>query len=487
MDTKKLFNRKSLNYKVELSNGKKVEYVNLDNAATTTPLLNVEEGVIQELQEYGSVHRGAGIKSQISTKKFEDTRETIKKFVNARKEDYAVFVPNTTVGMNQLAYFFANIKGKIMVSDIEHSSSFLPWIFQEGRHQNSFQVSLNDALKNNTNGLNNKIMNLGRKKVITYKTKEDFTFDLASVEKIFSEQDKKGEDEKIKVLVVTGASNVTGYKPPIKELAKIAHNYGALIVVDACQLLQHEKIDMIKQDVDFVVFSGHKMYAPFGSGAIVGNKNILDAFWPYQMGGGNFPYITSKGEVLRYKNVQAHDPGTPNFVGARSLYYSIKELDKIGVDKISTYEHSLVEKAYSELGKIKEVVLYVKRNKRGVMDTSLITFNIKHFPCLLVAEILNDEYGIGTRAGSYCVYEFSRRILNIKSDKEIIKAVKEGKTCLIPGSVRASFSLVNKEDDIERLVRAISEIAKKGVKYYLKKYSHNNITGEYRRKYYGNN
>ena len=482
MDANKLFNSKSLNYQVKLSNKKRVKYVNLDNAATTPPFLNVENGIIEELQEYGSVHRGAGIKSQISTKKFEATRETIKKFVNAKKEDYAVFVPNTTVGINQLAYFFANIKGKIIVSDIEHSSSLLPWIFQEGRHQNSSQVLLKDALENNTDELNNKIMEIGRKKVITYKTKDDFTFDLDSVKNIFSEQSKKGEDEKIKVLVVTGASNVTGYKPPIKELAKIAHEHDAMIIVDACQLLQHEKIDMIKQDVDFVVFSGHKMYAPFGSGAIIGNKKILDAFWPYQMGGGNFPYITSEGEVLRYKNVQAHDPGTPNFVGARSLHYSITELEKIGVDKISTYEHSLVKKAYSELEKIKDVILYVKRNETGAIDTSLITFNIKDFPCLLVAEILNDDYGIGTRAGSYCVYEFSRRILNVKSDKEITKAVKEGKTALIPGSVRASFSLVNNEEDINRLVKAVSEISQKGVNYYLKKYSHNNKTGEYRRK-----
>ena len=218
MDTNNLFNNKSLNYQVKLSNKKRVKYVNLDNAATTTPFLNVEKGIIEELQEYGSVHRGVGIKSQISTKKFEATRETIKKFVNAKKEDYAIFVPNTTVGINQLAYFFANIKGKIIVSDIEHSSSLLPWIFQEGRHQNFSQVSLKDALENNTDELNNKIMEIGRKKVITYKTKDDFTFDLDSVRKIFSEQSRKGEDEKIKVLVVTGASNVTGYKPPIKEL-----------------------------------------------------------------------------------------------------------------------------------------------------------------------------------------------------------------------------------------------------------------------------
>ncbi len=481
MDTNSKFNQKAMNFKIKVANGKEVRYVNLDNAATTTPLLKVEENVINELHEYGSVHRGSGLKSQISTTKYEDTRKTVAKFVNAKNDDYVVFTPNTTVGMNQLAYVFAHIRGKILVSDIEHSSSMLPWVFQEGRHQNSTQISLSEAKQNNTHQLNNQIMNLGREKVITYKTKDDFSFDLKDIERIFQEQQNKSENDKIKVLVVTGASNVTGYKPPVKEIAEIAHKYGAMVVVDACQLLQHEKIDMQEQDVDFVLFSGHKMYAPFGSGAIIGNKNIFDAFWPYQMGGGNFPYISSDGEVLRYKTVQAHDPGTPNFVGARALHYAIKEFEEIGLQTIADYEHKLVGTAFDGLSKIPNLKLYVKRNENGTFDRSLITFNVNGMPCQLVAEILNDEFGIGTRAGSYCVYEFSRKIMNIACDKTITEEVKLGKTANIPGSVRASFSMINTKEDVERLIEAVREISENGFEFYATKYTLDEKSGDWRK------
>lgn len=477
----KRFNSDSLNYKLKLLNGKSVRYVNLDNAATTAPFLRILEEVTKELNEYGSVHRGAGEKSKISTEKYEEVRNTIRKFVNAPKEDYVVFVSNTTAGMNQLAYFFSLIKGKILVSDIEHSASLLPWVFHEGRRVNSDQISMKEVLKGETENLNKEILQEGNKRVITYRTTRDFSFDLKDVERIFKENYGKNDDEHIKVLVVTGASNVTGYKPPIEQLSKLAHKYGALIVVDACQLLQHEKIDMKKGDLDFVVFSGHKMYAPFGSGAIIGKKIILDAFWPYMMGGGNFPYISSEGEVLRFKKEQAHDPGTPNYVGARAIHFAIKEFGEIGLQNIKNYEHYIVKRAFEELEKLEGVTLYITKTKSGEIDRSLITFNLRGFYPKLVSEILNKEYGIGTRAGSYCVYEFSRRIHEIthEQDKIITREVKSGKTANIPGSVRASFSFTNNLEDANRLVLAIREIIKKGPAGYKNKYKNNELSGDW--------
>ena len=477
------FSQATLNFPIRLLNGRTVRYINLDNAATTPSFIKVIEGVKKDLEEYGSVHRGAGEKSKISTDKFEKVRATIKKFVNARESDYVLFVPNTTSGINQLAYFLSQIKGKIMVSEIEHSSSLLPWIFNEGRKRASEQVTLNDALSGNTSDLNKKVLKLGSEKVITYRTKEDFSFDLADIKGIFKDQSNKGEEEKIKLIVVTGASNVTGYKPPIKEIAEIAHKHGAMIAVDACQLLQHEKIDIKNQKIDFALFSGHKMYAPFGSGAIVGDKRILDAVWPYQMGGGNFPYITADGEVLRYAVNQAHDPGTPNFAGARALHYAIEELERIDLDKIKEYEHALVNEAFNGLKAIKGVKIYTKSEEK-VFDRSLITFNLEGFHPKLVAEILNNEFGIGTRAGSYCVYEFSRRIAgtDAEEEKRIAEEVRKGKTASIPGSVRASFSLINNLEDVDRLIAAIKEIASKGQREFLGRYEQNMISGVWKLK-----
>ncbi|MDO5980916.1 aminotransferase class V-fold PLP-dependent enzyme [Flavivirga spongiicola] len=476
---KNLFNHKYFFYDVNLPCGEQRRYVNLDNAATTPPFASVENGVLNDLIEYGSVHRGAGKKSKISTNKYEEARDTVKKFVNARQDDYAVFVPNTTSGINVVAYMFSQIKGKILVSDIEHSSSLIPWMFHEGRHQNKEQVSLEDALKNNTETYNDTILTKGREKVIVHKTKEDFSFNLKDIESVFKENSSKLPDDRIKLLVVTGKSNVTGYRAPIKQMSKIAHMYGAMVLLDACQLLQHEKLDVREEDVDFALFSGHKMYAPFGSGAIVGNKKIFDAFWPYQIGGGNFPYISASGEIVRVKNEQAHESGTPNYVGARALHFSIKQLLNIGFSKIKTHELNLVNRAYIGLKSIKGLILYVNENKDGLLNTSLLIFNLKKFPCRLLAEILNDEYGIGTRAGSYCVYEFSRRIMNVKSDEKILEQAKFGNMSLIPGSVRVSFGLENEEEDVSYLVNAIRTVSGNGVDYYLTKYSQLFNSGEF--------
>lgn len=441
--------------------GSRLRYVNLDNAATTTPFKSVVANLEQELKEYGSVHRGAGEKSKVSTERYEESRETVRRFVNGKPGDYVVYAKNTTEAMNQLAYFFSNIRGKVLVSDIEHSSSHLPWMFAEGRHAVNSQVSLEDALAGNDAGINQAVMDKGREKVLTYRTKDDFTFDLDDIEKTLKAQSEKGPDERIKAFVVTGASNVTGYKPKLKELAALAHKYGAMIILDGCQLLQHEQVDMQETGIDFVAMSGHKMYAPFGAGAIVGDKRILDTFWPYQMGGGNFTYISKDGEVIRQKDNGAHDPGTPNFAGARALHHSINELQAIGLDRIAAYEHSLVEYAFSELEKIPGVKLYIGRNADGSFDRSLITFSIDGVHHKKVAETLNGKYGIGVRSGAYCVYEFSRRINGTTSeaDRRITEDARKGITKDIPGSVRASFSLYNNVDDAERLVSAVRKIA----------------------------
>jgi cysteine desulfurase len=457
------------------------KYINFDIAATTPPFLEVEKGIINDLSDYGSVHRGAGVKSKISTKKYEESRATIKSFVNARDKDYVVFTSNTTAGMNQLAYIFSNIKGKILLSDIEHSSSSLPWIFYEGRKKTTNQVTLKDALNNNTEKINDKIEEFGKKQVITFKTSSEFKYNLKNIDRIFNEQFNRGEDEKIKLIVITGASNVTGYKPPIKKITTIAHKYGAMVIIDACQLLQHDRVNMMEDKIDFLVFSGHKMYAPFGSGVVVGNKKIFDAFWPYQMGGGNFPYISKKGKVFRYKNEDAHDPGTPNYIGARAIHYAIKQLDSIGLNSIKQKERLLIIKTYKGLSEIEGVHIYNEQSENNIINTSLLTFNLDSFSCYLLAEILNDYYGIATRAGSFCVHEFARRIMKIENDDFIVKKVKEGNTSYIPGAVRISLGLVNELEDVDFFLTAITKIKKNGVEFYLNQYKDIQGFSEYKK------
>lgn len=442
----KLFSNSILKYPVNTSVLGKVNYVNLDNAATTPPLKVVEKGLSKYMIGYGSVHRGAGQKSKISTDLYEDSRNTIKSFVNAPADSYVLFTGNTTGAINTASYFFSFLKGKIAVSSIEHSSSWLPWIKSEGTkalggQQNTF---------NEMDSVNEQIQFLGRRQVLQYDVNENFEFDLQTIENLL----KKNY---IKVLVLTASSNITGYCPDIKKIGMLAHKYGVYFLVDACQFLQHHKIDMKEMGIDFLVASGHKFYAPYGGGFLIGPKNFLDSFLPYQIGGGNLPYITKTGEFLRYRNQLAHDPGTPNAIGAVTMASALEQIKKIGVDKINQYETRLTNKLFDALKKNPNVEMFVEKNKLG----TVIPFRIKNMDSNEVAERLNSEYGIGVRAGSFCAYHVIRKLLGIKNDSNIIEAVKHGNTKTIPALIRASISLCNNESDIDRLTKAINEMAAK--------------------------
>lgn len=475
------FEEAALNHAVLLSDGTRARYCNLDNATTTTPLLRVTRELATELQQYGSIRRGAGRKAKISTARYEEARTTIRRFVNAPDDHYVVFTTNTTTAMNQIAHFFAPVQGKILVSDMEHSAGTLSWIFREGWRQTTDQVTLEAALSGRTQDLNRHILERGREQLITCKAKPDFTCDIPEIERILRSRQALGGQERIKALMVTGASNVTGYRPPLRELARLAHRYGAMIVVDGCQLLQHERVDMQAQELDFIVFAGHKMYAPWGSGAIVGDGRLLNAFWPYQMGGGNFPYLTADHDVVRFMSTAAHEVGTPNYAGARAFHHAIRELNEIGIDRIAHYERSLVRRALTGLADIPGVQLTAPIDTTRAFEGTMVTFNIGGLPYHLVAEVLDWEYGIGTRAGAHCVFGFSRRAAGITEaeDARIAEEVRAGKTANIPGSVRASFCLYNNLEDVRRLVGAVRRVTGEDPERLMSRYERNEKTGEW--------
>ena len=373
-EIKPLFPEGSLELLVDTTRGT-VRDVNLDNAATTIPFSAVNHAVAEFLRTYGSVHRGSGQRSIISTQSYEQARARIQQFTGASLDSYVVFTKNTTEAINHAAQLWSRIPGKVLVSDIEHSSNLLPW--------------------------------LAGNEVVQYRTNPNGTLNVKDVEEMFRTNDD------IKILAITGSSNVTGYKPQIHDLAEIAHKYGARILVDACQLIQHQKVDVLPTDdprhLDFVAFSGHKMYAPFGGGVLVGPKEFFDQAVPYQIGGGNLTYISRDLQLKRFPTVQAHDPGTPNAVGAISIAKAIEVLESIGYDRIHKYESELVRTAFRRLKHIAGVEVYVTESELG----SVIPFDIAGMDSRLAAEILRDDYGIGVRAGSFCTYEFMRKIKNV--------------------------------------------------------------------------
>jgi cysteine desulfurase/selenocysteine lyase len=437
-----LFRKDILEYTTDTEQGP-VKYINLDSAATTPPFLSVEQKVKRYMTEYGSVHRGAGTKSKKSTDLYEQSREVIKKFVNAPDDSYVIYTGNTTGAMNTVAYFFSFLEGKVAVSAIEHSSSWLPWIKAEGiKALGTDQVSLE-----NMRSINMRIQKFGREQVLRYDIDEHFEFDINAIDKLL-------RDNPIKAFVLTASSNATGYCPDIRAIGEIVHTHGAYFIVDACQFLQHHIVDMRDMGIDFLAASGHKFYAPYGGGFLIGPKVFLDEFLPYEIGGGNLPYITKEGEFLRYQNQQAHDPGTPNAVGAIAMAEAIHTLEKIGIKNIEQYEHSLTQKAFRVLEKNPKVDLYVSEKHLN----TVLPFTIKGQDSWETARILNDRFGIGVRAGSFCVYDVMRHLLHIEDESSIIADVYAEKENAIPGFVRASFSLCNTQEDVDRFVHAINSL-----------------------------
>lgn len=443
MNITSLFRSNILNYQVTTRDLGDVRYVNLDNAATTPPFASVEQKVQDYLTSYGSVHRGAGTKSKVSTDEYERSREVIKRFVNAPEDAYVIYTGNTTGAMNVAAHFFSFLKGNVAVSAIEHSSSWLPWITAEGtKHLDYSQGTLEDLDR-----MNEEIQKYGNEHVLRYDVNENFEFDFQSIETILQERD-------IKVLVVTASSNITGYCPDIQKIGELAHRYGAYFMVDACQFIQHHEIDMQKMGIDFLVASGHKFYAPYGGGFLIGPKSFLDRFLPYQIGGGNLPYITDSGRFLRYKNQLAHDPGTPNAVGAVAMAAALEQIQTIGLENIKAYEQGLTRQAYDALAKNPYIRLYIPQKHLN----TILLFSIEGMTPKETAETLNERFGIGVRAGSFCVYHMVRNLLSIKDESDIIAKVEAGEKGAVPGFVRASISLANTQEDIDRFIHAIEII-----------------------------
>lgn len=445
IDPKELFSEEVLNYEVKTEHLGNVPYINLDNAATTPPFLCVKKGIDRYLNFYGSVHRGSGFKSKLSTDIYENTRQIIKNFVGAPERSYVLFTGNTTGAMNTAAYFFSFLDGKVAVSEIEHSSSWLPWIKAEGEKAlGAQQVDFNHISETQQ-----RIQDLGRENVLRYQLDKNGEFDLEDIKELL-------KNNKIKAFVLTASSNVTGYRPDIKEIGKLVHEYGAYYIVDACQFLQHHKIDMMEMGIDFLAASGHKFYAPYGEGFLIGSKDFLDEFLPYQIGGGNLPYITKEGIFLRYKNQLAHDPGTPNAVGAVAMAIALKQLETLGIKKVENYESNLARLAFEEMKKNPKIRLLVKDEHLS----TVIPFLVNKMDSIEVAERLNREFGIGVRAGSFCVYDVVRQFFGIEDETKIIEAVNCGDTSLIPGVIRASFGLCNTKDDVTRFIKAINFITK---------------------------
>ncbi|KGK89799.1 class V aminotransferase [Desulfosporosinus sp. HMP52] len=417
--------------KIPLSNGLYKTAINFDNAASTPPFISVMEEINQFAGMYSSIHRGTGYKSQLSSKVYEEARSTILKFVNAdRFRDTVIFVKNTTEAINKLSYrlWDGNKKSVILSTWMEHHSNDLPW-------RNKYQV---DYVQTDPSGK----LSL-----------EDLEARLAKY---------KGN---VKLVTVTGASNVTGYVNPIHKIAELAHRYNAKILVDGAQLVPHNSINMNPQNslqsIDYLVFSAHKMYAPFGTGVLIGPQETFNRGISEFVGGGTAETVTHNWVVWE-KPPHNEEAGTPNLMGVVALAAAIKTLSALGMKNIDHYENQLTSYANSKLNSIPGIKVY-SHTLPGEPRIGVIPFNIKGIAHEQVAKVLSNQAAIAVRTGCFCTQPYIQSLLGISAKQ--MELYRKRRDIPRPGVVRISFGLYNDFSEIDILIQLLERIAKHPTSY----------------------
>ncbi|ROQ69563.1 selenocysteine lyase/cysteine desulfurase [Streptomyces sp. 840.1] len=416
---------------VPLVTGGEVTYAALDYAASAPALQRVWDDVAAYAPYYGSVHRGAGYLSQLSTDLFESSRVTVAEFLGCRADDQVIFTRSTTDSLNLLA---AAVPAdcQVFVFETEHHASLLPW--------RDARVTYLNAPRTPAQA-------------------------VATLERALADRDPYGPA----LVCVTGASNVTGELWPVKELAAAAHAHGARIVLDAAQLAPHHPVDISELDVDWVAFSGHKLYAPFGSGVLAGRSDWLRDAEPYLAGGGASRKVARRADggvdVEWHTTAARHEAGSPNVIGVYSIASACKALTEAGFDSLVAREQQLVSEVRAGLAEVPEVkVLSLFGDdapRVGVISFVVEGWNSSHF-----AAALSAEYGIGVRDGLFCAHPLVRTLLG--SDPQDVgecgaPEAEPGERSL--NAIRVSFGAGTPDEHIERFVRAVKELVSEGAQW----------------------
>ena len=422
-------------------------YINLDNAASTPTLQPVLDSINQFMPWYSSIHRGTGFKSQLSTFIFEQTRDIILKHCHIEDDEHVViYGKNTTEMINKVARRLQTKEDEVVITTLmEHHSNDLPW------------------RKN--------------QKVVFVDTDEHGLLELDDLEKKL-----KQWQGKVKLVAVTGASNVTGLINPIHEIARLVHSYGALILVDGAQLTPHRDIDMRPQGdpehIDFLIMSAHKFYAPFGQGALIADKTAFMEGEPDHVGGGTIELV-DKDYIYWAEPPEKEEAGTPNVVGALAMAKALLVLDEIGMEAIARHEMELTTYALQKLHELSGITVYGPEDAQDVENRlGVISLNVDGLSHAFVASVLNYEYAIGVRNGCFCAHPYLKKLLHIspEEDKALQQRVLNHDRSEIPGAIRMSFGMYNSKEDVDAFVDALRHIEKGEIKA---EYTLNKRTGEY--------
>lgn len=381
--------------------GKKLIY--LDNAATTQKPLSVIEAITEAYTNVNAnVHRGVHFLSQKATEQYEDARETVRAFINARYRHEIIFTRGTTESINLVASSFGDsflgAGDEVIVSTMEHHSNIVPWQLLVER--------------------------LGIKLRVIPLT-ADAKLDKEAYRALFN--------EKTRFVSITHTSNVMGVTNPVKEFIDIAHEHNVPVLIDGAQSVPHKKVDVQELDADFFVFSGHKIYGPTGIGVLYGKEEILNRMKPYQGGGEMIQTVRFEKTTfneLPYK----FEAGTPDYVGAIALAKALDFVSSIGIDVIAAHEQQLTRYALEQLREIPGMRIF------GEPDGAAISFLVGDIHPADLGTLL-DRLGIAIRTGHHCAQPLIDHFG-------------------IPGTVRASFAIYNTREEVDALIAGINRVAK---------------------------
>ncbi|MCU1460376.1 MAG: aminotransferase class V-fold PLP-dependent enzyme [Acidimicrobiales bacterium] len=403
------------------------DYVDLDAAASTAASAFVRTKVDTFLPWYSSVHRGAGYKSRVATAAYEDARAAVLRFAgrDPQGDDIAVFCRNTTEAINHLAYRLRlSPDDTVVTTVVEHHANLLPWA----------RVARRRWVECDASGV----------------------FDTAAVAAALD----AGPSPRL--LAVTGASNVTGWLPPIDEIIDAAHDRGVPVLVDAAQLAPHRPLP---SRADYLAWSGHKMYAPYGSGAPIGPRSTFSEGDPFLAGGGAVDLV-DLDEVIWTDPPEREEAGSPNVVGAVAMHAAIDALGDVGWSAIAEHEAALAIRLREGLAAIDGVRVLgpgpaTQGSGSGHETLAVAAFVVTGVHHALVAARLSAEHAIGVRHGCFCAHPYLIRLLGLtESEVHAYRdGVLRGDRSAIPGAVRASCGIATSDADVDALVAAVAAIA----------------------------
>lgn len=380
----------------------KQDIIYFDNGATSLKPQCVIDKMVDYYENYsGNAHRGDYDISYKVSEEYEDTRDTIKQFINAKYKEEIVFTSGTTESLNMIVdgFFKSNIEAgdEILITKVEHASNVLPWF----------------RLANLTGA------------IIKY-------IDLDDNYHVTMDNVKKSITPQTKVIALAEITNVIGDARPIKEITKYAHERDIYVVVDGAQSVPHKKIDVIDSDIDFLAFSGHKMLGPTGIGVLYGRLELLNGLDPIKLGGGMNESFDNQNEIVLKEVPTRLEAGTPNIAGVIGLNEAVKYIEKIGISKIEEKEKALRNYFVDKLIKIPHIdILNLEA------DSGIVAFNVEGIFSEDVAYYLN-KYNICVRAGNHCA--------------KLTKAVVG-----VANSLRVSLYFYNTESEIDELVELLKD------------------------------